>query len=98
MSFSLDPFWTYLLAGDFIGFIGALWNTAVGELAYTILYGSVMLLTFGRIESWSGIAIIYLAFAPYMVYMIATAGWGILSLLMYLALGGLLFYAIMRTA
>ncbi len=98
MSFSLDTFWTYLLEGNFIGFIGALWATSVGELAYTILYGSIVLLTFGRIESWSGIAILYLAFAPYMVFMIATSGWGLLSLMLYLSLGGLLFYAVMRTA
>ena len=98
MSFSLEPFWTYLLAGDLIGFFGALWMSSVGELFYSIIYGSIMILTFGRIESWSGMAIMYLAFAPYMVFMIATAGWGLLSLFIYLSLGGLLFYAVMRTA
>lgn len=91
MSFSLDLMWTYLLDGNWLGFLGSLWVSAVGEMSYTLIYASVIILVQSRLESWASVAILYLAFAPYMVVMIISSGWGILSLVLYLGMGGLLY-------
>lgn len=95
-AFALDPFWTYLIEGDLLGMVSALWVSAVGEWIYGVTIMSLAIMLYGRVENFFYLAIVWVLAGGVLIVMIPMAGWGLLAIGLYFSIGGLLFYLTMR--
>ena len=86
----------YLLQGDLIGFVQAIYLEKMGEYFFGVLMVLLSLPLYIRTQSLTYVMALWLVCSPLLLYFVPVAGERVLGTLAILALGGLLFLVFRR--
>jgi len=87
-----DLLWQYLLQGDILGFVQAVFTSVLGDLFYGFIMLIVLVPLYIRTQSLLAVMVVTLLLSGLFYSLTPVGGIGLMRILLTVALGGLLFW------
>jgi len=86
-----NPLWQYLINGDLIGFINAVFTSRLGELWYALIVFAITFPLYLRTQSLIFVCILWILLGNILVVMVPISVFKLGYVLMVIGIGGLLY-------